>query len=727
MKRLLIFFTMLLAAIQIFAAPQKKSKSNRDIKVVKEYIKKRVGEQTLKEISSQEGGKKFLDAFFSDQEWMEEFAGSGPVWNEKPDSTWEWEGDLGAALKALELLVWNDRGDFITSSKVGRNIATSFALNHGHTVFVLNKGVEDISTLSESEKRGCVTNWDQEKLVTHMEAFREWYKDGTLDDNSLSHNTREWRQVTCMGQNTNLTIDDLRWIHNIANVSTGRAGHICHPHMAYRMWNCFGASVHGPMYYKPWEHCWNTQELRHRVGGVCGAISKFGSGHAASHGLRAFTAGQPGHCAFQIWDYDRKRWGLGNAVTGDTGSHFALAKRNDFGSSNEMELYYSNPKQMDAEYLRWQACISDKSEYLAKSMALVPSNWHAAMDWYSKIKSKPTADEYDKFAAVVRKTFTDSPSTAWDLYFKYLDSLGGNKTAMIAAAAKGLSAFKEPKADFCETYLFAKRVLTPLSTRFSATELWNIVPAMLDGQAGTPHYYNDIVSWASSELMKNPNDSTRFMKLVVQNSMKNKAPLDYAGMIQNAGDNRDVKSFKQVYKLIEKLPESLPKNAKLPKVTFAKKWPTENFGGTLLSPEGGLALKDVSHCSPLSFMYALTADDVDFGSTFHTGKDIEEWAEVFLYGPTKVTGVTIVNSPQNSSRQVPLAVEISDNGTDWQRVWTTKENKSQWDVPIRSSSIATKHVRIVRTDRKPEVTYEADKEKEFFHLKKILVYGIKQY
>lgn len=717
MKRIFMLFVAIMAFSQIVAAPAKKSKSSRDIKVVREYIKKRVGEQTLKDISSLEGGKKFLDTFFSDQDWMEEFAGSGPVWIQDPKNG-QWEGDMGAALKALELLVWNDRGDFITSTKVGRNIATSFALNHGHDVFVSNDGKEYVSE----------TAWDQEKLVAHMEAYREWYKDGTLDDNSLNQNTREWRQVTNFGQNRNLTIDDLRWIHNIANVATDRAGHICHPHMAYRMWNCFGASVHGSMYYKPWEHCWNTQELRHRVGGVCGAISKFGSGHAAAHGIRAFTAGQPGHCAFQIWDYNRNRWGLGNAVTGDTGSHFAFAKRNDFGSTNEMELFYANAKHMDAEYLRWQAYLSGKSEFLMKSMALVPSNWQAAMDWIDKIKAKPTQDEWDKFAAVVRKTFSEAPSTGWDLYFRYLDSFGGNKTAMLDAASKGLAAFKEPKADFCETYLFAKRILTPLASRFSASELWTIVPSMLDGQAGTPHYYNDIVSWASSELMKSPNDSTRFMKLVVSNSIKNKAPLDYAGMIQNAGANRDVKTFKQVYKLMEKLPETMPKNTKLPKVTFAKKWPEENYGGKLLSADGGLALKDISHCSPLSFKFALTADDVDAGSTFHTGKDIEEWAEVFLYGPSKITGVTIVNTPgQNSSRQVPIAVEISDNGTDWQRVWSSKENKAQWDVPIHSSSIATKHVRVVRTDRKPEITYESDKEKEFFHLKKILVYGIKQY
>ena len=44
---------------------------------------------------------------------------------------------------------------------------------------------------------------------------------------------------------------------------------------AYRLFNCFGASVHGPMYYAPWQHRWNTQEpaIEHGDVNLDGAIS----------------------------------------------------------------------------------------------------------------------------------------------------------------------------------------------------------------------------------------------------------------------------------------------------------------------------------------------------------------------------------------------------------------------------------------------------------------------
>lgn len=723
MRKTLIFLTMIAVALSAFAAPAKKpaakkpAKNTRDIKVVREYIKKRVGPETLKEIQSQEGGKKFLETFFADQEWMEEFAGSGPVWT--ADTKNGWEGSMGAALKALDLLVWNDRGDFITSTKIGRNIATSFALNHGNAVFVDNNG-EDCAS-----ERG--NKWDKEKLVTHMEAYREWYKDGTLDDNCRDLNTRQWREVTCAGQNSELTLDDLRWIHDFSNTDNMSYGSACWT-MAYRMNNCFGASVHGPMYYKPWEHRWNTQELRYRVGGVCGAISKFGSQSAASHGIRAYTAGQPGHCAFQVWDPKKDRWTKNNDVTGDTGSHFSFSKRNDFGATNETLAYYQNPEQMNAEYLRWQGYLSGKNEFYMKSMALCQNNWHAAKDWQDKIKTTNQKEDWDKYATVVRKTFPRAPSLAWDLYAPYLDSMGGNQTAKMEAAKLGLAAFKEPE-DVPEVYLFGKRILSNvLKGRFSNQELWTMLPSMLDGQSGTPHYYNDVVSWASTELGSDPADAMKVMKILVQNSLKNKQPIDYSGMIQTASNNRDLKGFKQAYKLMDKLPDTLPKNLKLPKVTTPNKWPSEAYDGKLLSPEAGLALKDVSHCTPLTFRYALTPDDTDTGVSFHTGKDIEEWAEVFLPGPCTITGVTIVNTPGNSSRQVPIAVQLSEDGTNWgPAVWSSKENKPQWEVPIRSSAQNIKFVRVVRTDMKPDAQFDDQKVKEHFHLKKILVYGKKNY
>ena len=52
-----------------------------------------------------------------------------------------------------------------------------------------------------------------------------------------------------------------------------------------------------------------------KYGGVCGAISFFGTGAAQAFGLPAFPVGQPGHCAF-LYQRTPGRWQLANDISG---------------------------------------------------------------------------------------------------------------------------------------------------------------------------------------------------------------------------------------------------------------------------------------------------------------------------------------------------------------------------------------------------------------------------
>ena len=87
---------------------------------------------------------------------------------------------------------------------------------------------------------------------------------------------------------------------------------VCHSMVAYTLYNKDGVSVHHPgfYYYKP-----VTLEWIHKIGGVCGAISKFGSGMAQAFGIPATPVGQPGHCAY-IWLKNGLDWTLGNDISG---------------------------------------------------------------------------------------------------------------------------------------------------------------------------------------------------------------------------------------------------------------------------------------------------------------------------------------------------------------------------------------------------------------------------
>ena len=669
---------MILFLLLAVAVGGRAAEAGRDIAVVRSYIVKAVGEKTVAEIRKREGGEKFLKSFLSDREWMEAFAGSG-----RPGTYFgRRDGTYAESLKALDLLVWNDADGFI-GTEIGRNIATALALDHGH-------------------------DWTERKLVLVMECYREWAKDGTLHDTAWKLDTWRWREVVCMGQNDSLPVEDLRWIHDHATLPAARYGGICWESCSYRLFNCFGASVHGSQYYQPWQHRWNTQELRHRVGGVCGALSKFGSQCAASHGVRSFTAGQPGHCAFMIWDFNADRWGQAYAVTSHTGAHFTLGGEG-WPAVEEQNRYYSNPKRMDAEFLRWKGAYAD-------SMALVPGNWNAAYDWVDAIKASPSPDKWERFAAAVRATFADNPCQGWQLYCRYLESFNVNKAAKIEAARKGFLSFRENVAPTYEPMYFDERVLDPVFKIVGddADTIWSLFPAILEGVSAAKNYYHQAINWAAGRLMTTPEDSKRFLKAVGTSALKTKRELDYKGMIVKASQSEDIAMFRQVYQLMDRLsPKLTPKRV-------GKALPGNDYGQAVLSQEGLLKISKTSGWDvPVCYRNVLETDDFEGGNGFHTDKEEAPWAEVVLPGDCEISGVTIVNAGGgvNASRQVPIEVSVSTDGAGFTKVWECDQVQDVWKAKFPAPTKA----RYVRVGRRAGV------KNEVFHLHKILVYGRKLY
>ncbi len=96
------------------------------------------------------------------------------------------------------------------------------------------------------------------------------------------------------------------------------------------------------------------------------------------------------------------------------------------------------------------------------------------------------------------------------------------------------------------------------------------------------------------------------------------------------------------------------------------------------------------------------------------------WAVVVLLGPADVCGVVVENNsaPQNRSRQVPLEVQVSEDGETWTTVFRDSEVRATCRVDLRRSPRRALQVRVCRTPGTSE---------DFFHLGKILVYGRKLY
>lgn len=63
----------------------------------------------------------------------------------------------------------------------------------------------------------------------------------------------------------------------------------------------FGDSIHGPLYYAPFEGGWSSPAaMVRKVGGVCGSLSNLGASAALANGVPAVTMGEPGHCAYAV-------------------------------------------------------------------------------------------------------------------------------------------------------------------------------------------------------------------------------------------------------------------------------------------------------------------------------------------------------------------------------------------------------------------------------------------
>ena len=671
MKPVVAAMVLAVAALAC-AAPAK-----RDASVVRGYIRRAVGEKAVADIARKEGGSAFLRRFFADQDWMEQFAGSGPWKSVHGNAAPTVPGD---ALAALDLLAWNDAGGFM-DSKYGRYAATALALNHGSA-------------------------FTPEKLVEIMECYRAWSKDGTLNPVSAGYDVRQWREVMSFGQNAELPVDSLRWIHNFANLPEERYEAL-HRVCSYRLHNCFGDSVHAPAYYAPWSHSWNMQELRFRVGGVCGALSKFGSHCAASHGVRAFTAGQPGHCAYLVRDSAAGRWTIGNSVTYGTNPHFTLGGEG-LAALEEQDRYFSHPRRMDAEYLRW------KGDF-ASAMACAPGNWQAADEWYVSLAGENAAKTgWDAFAEALRTTFADSPSQGWQLYFRYMDRIKGDRAALFDAAKKGFSSFRENPAATAESMPYGRIVLDRVAGFFGddADTLWKLLPAMLQGQAGTQSFYSKTVDWAAAKLMTTPERSARFLKAVAALASKTGTSLDYGGMLLRASQADDAAAYRQICSLMERLAQDMAPGRR------PKAFPASDYGAALVSADGMLRTSSTSRWDkPAMYRYAMTAEDYDYNDAFHTDFEMSPWAMAVLAGDCEVHGVTVVNTSTNTRRQAPLCVWTSEDGVDFDTVFVSESDQAEWRVRL-PKPVRAKYVRV---GRRP------DERNDPFHLHKILVYGRKLY
>ena len=675
-----------------------------------------IGEKGWGELVSRPGSSQFVKAFMADRKWLEDFAWSGTFPANSSDA-WcaagSGPGDGARAALALESLIYQDGGRWTPfangkyADNAGRRFMTALAITY--------------------------PDRDEAWLADVLDAYRATALAGRLHKSAYSQPVWLWRFAVHQGHGT-ASVDNMaaqqRHLDTFVNLPFREYGGTCWM-INYRTFNCFGDSVQGPLYYKPWSTAgeWPKRRYSQIVGGVCGELSKFGSATANAHGLPATTAGQPAHCAYTRRLPDGS-WRVDYSVTGHSQMHMCFWNRHPWQYSDAIEGTYAadREKRLSADRLLALAALAEERKAPADEIekffrqACLASRTHygAWLDyggWVSR--SGASLDTMHVWARGCARGMKTGRQPLWDILTPYFERLA--KERGVQALADGLVEFApllrqserkiQEEADFGE---MLKKWAAPIGG--DASLLVPVFKAMLAAQYDTPNYFSQTLGWGGDAMMGDQGASALFVK-TVGDVMSEKAAgggsakLDFAPLILAASRAGNFDSFRQIAALQDRLD---------PYKGGGKPHPPSDFGGDLMSSEGMLSTSSTSQWDhPENYARGIDATPVS-GNIFHTGREKAPWAMVTLRGPVDVRGVLVENNGagQNRHRQVPIEVELSEDGETWRNVYRSEEVRPVYRVDLRSAPVRAKYVRVRRTPGAKD---------EFFHLNKILVYGRKLY
>lgn len=755
--------------------------------------------------------RKVTEVLFDSQVWMEEL----------------WSSPIKNPRKTLEVLMliacYDERGWFLTQP-LWRRFGTAMAANdHGS---------------------------DYNKVMLYR-AFQDGYEKELLHPTFDTLAVWEMRYLTDLNKLDPVSTPYLLANHN---ATIKRYGGACWT-VPYRLHNFFGDSIHGSLYYRPWEHNnYSRYERQRLVGGVCGALSHYGSAVAKAHGVPSTPGGQPGHCALMQRELDG-RWHIYNYVGAWTSTHFTHFGLSYFSSLDMVEDMYRDPAarlQACREAWRAEALIAQRHPRPQTANMIVElyrGNWrkmpdfatltpelvltnhafnldfpnfgtHFAARWIgelhvdksTELRFELASDDGSNLYINNRKVIDndglhgmDKVHTTSELnvgtyplelhYFQATGAKGlnlewqpvmafdpevyqhyqravsvnpGDYEIWLALAhylkqsqevpdkiwhdwangvAKGffdhqqvawhllhdhyLPQIQERHPEQLLTTLQRLHRLLPFSDRPRA-ELFNyskvvehhykllqndpeqglsLFATLMDTHFGSD-YMGRVMQWGSDIFLKNTQYASQFVSIIAA-VVKEKNPEGQGlqgflgSSIRSAANLGNIMIFQQLSDLSEQFDPT--KSERKLKTVFKE---------PLLSDKGLLQTSSTSrwdhptHHRKVIDQYAGTA-------SFHTNKEGAPWAKVILPGMAEVSGIYLENiHSQNDGRQMPLEVWVSEDDANWTKVFEDQRSRNEWLIDLSTSAPRAKFVKVCRT---------ADNRSEYFHLRKIQVYGRKLY
>lgn len=662
------------------------------------------GADKVASIATRDGGALFLQSFFKDTKWMEAFLSS-------KKSAWP---------QALENLYILRRYGTGWEKPFNQRLATALALQWG-------KGLPYL-------------------LVDRFEHIQRVLREGLMHSSFETLDVRE----LCWAVNTQGTAKDYQFL--LDDRQTRLRDYLgAHGGIRYVSFNVYGVSVQtGWDYLAPWEHVYGGRFLIHKqVGGVCGAVSSYGSATAQAHGIPSTTIGQPGHCAYVV--RVGQEWPVGNSVTwpssittpGWDGTSYATLNRLYEPVIQDRENFLA------ATRLSWLAqgqaeCkkgVADWIRTFEKAILVQPANYGTWLDYIKvleTVKDVPPATWLDLGQRAAR-TFSAYNEAGWALTRRCLDKAlptmkPADRMSVLLACNKELRQDNWYKPDnFPYDGILnwqAERINDPAL----AVELFGKLLAIHHSDNPNNNFiFGAVMSWGAKRFAGNPKTAPAYAKAMEafftsngKDLNKNQIATTLLNSIKMSSQAGDIVSFTLWADMAEKmLPPLKPSDIHLTPKQAAAFPRITPFPGDVLSADGMLQTSS-AHLDdkPLAYRQLMTGG---FGGWFDTASDKKPWAQVQLLGEGELEGIILVGRyeyPANhtSYKEAPLKVSVSLDNKTWTEVASFDKDEIVFRVDLQNKDLKARYVRAER------VPVAADaKPFERFNLRGFFVYGKKLY
>lgn len=407
-----------------------KLSSNKSL-AKKVYIKEivsRVGEKNLKDFASKnKENADFLKWLLNNEEAMKEYLSGGLPSKRKQGTMdayfYDNDNKVNPEKELSAFNVWSKIWNKDLDSKEGINLKIAIA--------------------TSLEFASPIMSWPADKTIDPVERYIN-FKDANLNNELFpcfrTFNVRNLRNIV----NVKLTNEDIIWLRqHTKDVSEGKIedkfkwqkNHIKKKDLLsqdkiaqsdytieYTTKNPEGKSVFQSGFYgdNP------TIEKVVEYGGVCGALSKYGTASCQVFGVPAYAVGQPGHCAF-LYLPSNNQWQIGNNISGWTGTaHYNTTIPYMFLNETLSQEQNAYDKSEELRMLANDINSNEKSKaILYEAIKTCPLNYSA---WENKLdlmlKDSSTSKEHlIKVNSDIMNTFSQYPQVMENLLVKIRDNV----------------------------------------------------------------------------------------------------------------------------------------------------------------------------------------------------------------------------------------------------------------------------------------------------------------